>query len=373
MKKLFALVSLLVAVVMLFAACTPAPTPTPVAVTEEPPAPTEPPATEPPLPELGSLERPIKILFVPSVDNAAIVTGGEMLHQALHEATGYYFTVSVPTSYAATIEEMCASPDDTMGFIPGLGYALANQLCGVDVGAKAVRYGLEWYAAQFLVLRDSPYQTLADLNGKKWAYPDGASTSGYMYPLYMLQQAGVTPSETVEAGSHDAVVRAVYNGEVDFGTTFWSPANVTQGDGSVVSLGVTLGVDSLNEPDIPADLVESCAVSDDGKKVTCGTYEVRDARRNIRSEAPDVIQKVRILAVTTAIPNDTLSFGPEFPADVRQAILDALFAFATNDPEGFAEAFKSYSWTNVLPATDAEYDPIRFAIQAAGVSLENLP
>ncbi|MBI4730959.1 MAG: PhnD/SsuA/transferrin family substrate-binding protein [Chloroflexi bacterium] len=365
MKKLSLLVSLFVAVVMLLAACTPAPTPT--AVMTEPPA-TEPPATEEPMAALGTMERPIKILFVPSVDNAAIVTGGELLHQALFDATGYYFTVSVPTSYAATVAELCASPDDTMAFIPGLGYALASQLCGVTVGAKAVRFGLDWYAAQVIVKRDSPYQTLADLNGLTWATPDLASTSGYLYPQYMYQQAGITIGETVEAGSHDAVVRAVYNGEVDFGTTFWSPANV---DG--VSLGVTLGADSLLQPDIPEELVPECLVTEDGKKILCGNYEVRDARRNIRAEAPDVVQQVRILAVTPAIPNDTLSFGPGFPADVKDAILAALFDFATNDPEGFAAAFQSYSWTSVLPATDAEYDPIRFAIQASGFSLENLP
>lgn len=370
MKKLSLLVSLFVAVVMLLAACTPAPTATPVMT--EPPA-TEPPATEVPLPPLGSMERPVKILFVPSVDNAAIVTGGELLHQALFDATGYYFTVSVPTSYAATVAELCASPDDTMAFIPGLGYALANQLCGVTVGAKAVRFGLDWYAAQVIVKRDSPYQTLADLNGLTWATPDLASTSGYLYPQYMYQEAGITIGETVEAGSHDAVVRAVYNGEVDFGTTFWSPMNEKLEDDSIVSLGVTLGADSLLQPDVPEDLVAECAVSEDGKGIWCGQYEVRDARRNIRAEAPDVVQQVRILAVTPAIPNDTLSFGPGFPADVKDAILTALFDFATNDPDGFKAAFLSYSWTSVIPATDAEYDPIRFAIQASGFSLENLP
>ena len=51
----------------------------------------------------------------------------------LNKATGLNFDVKVATSYAATIEEMCASPSDTMGFIPGLGYVLANARCGVDV------------------------------------------------------------------------------------------------------------------------------------------------------------------------------------------------------------------------------------------------
>ena len=49
-------------------------------------------------------------------------------------------------------------------------------------------------------------------------------------------------------------------------------------------------------------------------------FSISTARANIRAEAPDVIQKVRILAVSDAIPNDTMAFGPEFPADLRAKI-----------------------------------------------------
>src|SRR5688572_12290068 len=74
---------------------------------------------------LGSAENPIQVLFVPSVDAGMIVTGGEVMAEALNRATGLHFEVSVPTSYAATIEAMCAAPDKTIGFIPALGYVLA--------------------------------------------------------------------------------------------------------------------------------------------------------------------------------------------------------------------------------------------------------
>ena len=78
--------------------------------------------------EIGSEEHPIKVLFVPSVEADVIVTGGEIMQEALETATGLSFEVVVPTSYAVTIEEMCASPEDTIGFIPGLGYVL-GRLC----------------------------------------------------------------------------------------------------------------------------------------------------------------------------------------------------------------------------------------------------
>lgn len=92
--------------------------------------------------EIGTEENPIKVLFVPSVEANTIVTGGEIMAKALHDATGYFFEVSVPTSFAATVEEMCASPDNTMGFIPAKPYVMASELCGVDVAFAALRYGL---------------------------------------------------------------------------------------------------------------------------------------------------------------------------------------------------------------------------------------
>ena len=173
--------------------------------------------------DVGSEENPIKVLFVPSVDAQVIVSGGELMAEALNEATGLNFEVSVPTSYAATIEEMCASPENSMGFIPGLGYVLANQLCGVDVAFKAVRFGNDAYWAQLLVPRDSDVESLADLAGKTWAYPDAGSTSGYLAILPMIADAGIEVGETLEAGGHTGAVRAVYNGEADFATTFFSP------------------------------------------------------------------------------------------------------------------------------------------------------
>jgi len=163
---------------------------------------------------LGSEERPIKVLFVPSVEVDAIISGGDILVQGLEEATGLNYEVSVPTSYAATIEEMCASPDDTIGFIPAQGYVLANERCGVTVGAAAVRFGLSWYAAQIVVPADSPVESIQDLEGLTWGIPDFGSTSGYLFPTAMFQAEGVVPGEIVETGGHTNAMLAVYNREV---------------------------------------------------------------------------------------------------------------------------------------------------------------
>ncbi|MEW5827484.1 MAG: phosphate/phosphite/phosphonate ABC transporter substrate-binding protein, partial [Chloroflexota bacterium] len=328
--------------------------------------------TEEPMPAIGSPEHPIKVLFVPSVDANIIVTGGEVMAEALNQATGLTFEVTVPTSYAATIEEMCASPTDTMAFIPGLGYAIASQLCGVDVAFKAIRFGYPVYWTEYIVARDSEFQTLADLEGASWGYPDQNSTSGYMVPTVEFAAAGVTPGEQIQTGGHNQTVSAVYNGEVDFGTVFYSVPLDPEGKPIFTYDEYVAGqITSLEQYEIPAESIPNCAPNEDASRLFCDGYRVLDARANIRTDAPDVMQKVRILAVSQAIPNDTLSFGPEFPADLRAQIEAALLAFAETDAWDTSIGSQDfYGWTGIAPATDAEYDFVRAMVEATGYTIE---
>jgi phosphonate transport system substrate-binding protein len=304
------------------------------------------------------------VLFVPSVAAEDIIAGGEILKATLEAETGLHFEVSVPTSYAAVLEEMCASPDDTMGFIPAQAYVLGSDACGIQVALKSLRFGYTEYWTEFIVPRDSDIQSLEDLAGKTWAYGDTTSTSGYLVPAGMFLNMGIETGEVLETGGHNQTVQAIYDGVADFGTTFFSPA--VDGDRNVLWDGVEANAD------VPADLVESCAVNADGE-IVCGdnTYP-RDARRNIRDSAPDVIQKVRIVTLSDPIPNDTLSYSPDFPADVMDVVNTALKDFAENDPDGFSTAFDAYSWSGVADTNDAEFDSIRAIVAALGLSQDDL-
>lgn len=320
---------------------------------------------------LGSEERPIKVLFVPSVEVDAIISGGAILADALNEATGLNYEVSVPTSYAATIEEMCASPDDTIGFIPAQGYVLANNRCGVTVGGAAVRFGLSWYAAQFVVPMDSEAETLADLEGLTWCAPDFGSTSGYLYPSLMFAQEGVEPGEVVEAGGHNNAMLGVYNGECDFGTAFFSPPLLPAASGRTW----TYGVDS---PEIWREAGEDPVRTDAGQTLVAGGpseggYRILDARSSVTDTAPDIFERTRILALTDQIPNDTVSFGPEFPLNLATRIVEALVEFTAS--EACLESICSedfYNWTGIDPVTDSFYDPVRNVMQFLNITEEDV-
>jgi phosphonate transport system substrate-binding protein len=240
-------------------------------------------------------------------------------------------------------------------------YALASQLCGVEPGLASVRFGWNVYFAQFIAGRDSGIETLADLEGKSWGFGDTGSTSGYLVPLAMLNDLGITPGEQVETGGHTETANAVYNGEVDFGTTFFSPPLLPEGEWQ-----------EGDPPDIPDELVPECGLNDEGQ-LWCGGYRVLDARQTIREQAPDVVQKVKIVDISQGIPNDTMSFGPDFPEELKDMINEAVIAYVQT--EACQESLcnpQFYEWTDAEPIFDENFDLIRVMMEEQGITLENI-
>ncbi|HUM70000.1 MAG TPA: PhnD/SsuA/transferrin family substrate-binding protein, partial [Chloroflexota bacterium] len=100
---------------------------------------------------------------------------------------------------------------------------------------------------------------------------------------------------------------------------------------------------------------------------------ILDARASATSTAPDIFDQTRILALTPQIPNDTVSFGPQFPLSLSQDIVDALVAFTKS--EACAESICAqdfYSWTGIDPVRDSFYDPVRAAMESLGITEEDV-
>lgn len=312
--------------------------------------------------DLGTPENPIQVYFVPSAEAQTLIEGAEVLREALEEATGLSFNVSVPTSYAATIEAMCAEPEVSMGFPPAAGYVIGSERCGLEVHAAAVRNGWNVYWAQYVVRRDSDIYTLGDLEGRSWAYPDATSTSGFIVPSVELQAAGIEPGEQVEAGGHNQSILAVYNGEVDFATTYYSPPLMP---------GAPWAFGDLPEP---YDLTVDEAFINDAGQLFVGDIRIMDARSAVRETAPDVVDQLRILRISSAIPNDTMSFGPDFPVELREQIYEALVAFSQTEAWGESAlgSDDGYSWSTLERIDDSVFDSVRLQFEILGLTDEDI-
>lgn len=98
-------------------------------------------------------------------------------------------------------------------------YVHARRQYGVELLAVPVIRGSPTYHSYLIVHASGDATSLADLKGKRFAFTDPLSTSGYLYPMYALVTAGQRPAtyfaKTLFTYSHDNSVEAVAEGVVD--------------------------------------------------------------------------------------------------------------------------------------------------------------
>jgi phosphonate transport system substrate-binding protein len=272
--------------------------------------------------ELGTEENPIIWSFVPSGETEQVAAGAQDVADLLNDETGLYFETNVATEYAGVVEAMCSDPPEAhMASLATFSYVLAADRGCAEAALVAVRFGSPVYNGQIIARADSGISSIADLAGKTFCRPDPLSTSGWIIPNLTLRAAGINPdtdlAEVVDAGSHDAVVAAVYNGDCDAGATYV------------------------------------------------------DARGTIEEDSPDVMDVVHVIEVTADIPNDGVQFSSAMPQDLRDKVVNGLLAIAGTE-EGVDALNVAYSWDGLEVHGDDFYDPFRQVLQASGLSIDQL-
>jgi phosphonate transport system substrate-binding protein len=270
--------------------------------------------------KLGTEENPIIWAVVPSGETERVVSGFEEVAAMVYDETGLVIKPFVATEYAGVIEAMCSEPTKAhMSSLATFSYILAAEKGCAEAALVSVRYGSAVYNGQIFVRADSGINSIEDLAGKTFCRPDPLSTSGWVIPSITLKAAGVDPetdlAEVVDAGSHDASVAGVYNGDCDAGSSFV------------------------------------------------------DARSNIEEEYPDVMDVIKVLEISADIPNDGVQFVKGFDPELETQIVNALLAIAATDA-GVEALDIAYQWTAVEKHDDTFYDPFRQVLDAAGVSPE---
>ncbi|MBC7420504.1 MAG: phosphate/phosphite/phosphonate ABC transporter substrate-binding protein [Bdellovibrio sp.] len=280
--------------------------------------------------ELGTADNPIKLHFVPSVDAKVIEDNSVKFKDYLEKNTPYKYEVTIPQSFIAVVEAFGTKRADVAA-INTFGYVLAHEKYGAEARLTVIRHGESTYQSQFITKADSKIKKVEDLAGKKIAFVEPSSTSGYLLPLKTLKDKGIEAKEIVFAGKHDNVVSMVYQGQVDAGATFYSPP------------------------------------SKDAK----GGDKIEDARRLVLTQYPDVEKKVVIISLSEPITNDPVVFRKEMSEEMKTKIIDAMLSFVST-PEG-KEAFQAiYGVTAMKKATDADYEPVRKMLKALGKDASEL-
>jgi phosphonate transport system substrate-binding protein len=277
-------------------------------------------------PRIGSFDRPISLAFTPSQEAATIATNGAAIKGALEKATGLAWKVTAMSSYAAQVEAMGSGSVDVGFFAPlqmtlvigkGYGSPILGALRKDDTGQLATTY-----KSQILVRTDSGINSLADLKGKKFAFVDPLSASGYVYPtLAIKNKTGQEPktffSATTFAGSHPNAALAVYNKQVD------------------------------------------------------GAAMFIDARDSLVAANADIKTATKVIDTAGPIPNDGVALRKGFPDDVGKTVKQALMDYS-KDPAGAKVLSALFAWDGVQEVNASFYDAIKEAAALAGVDVEGL-
>ena len=214
------------------------------------------------------------------------------------------------TSYSATVESVVNGHTEMANLSPIIAVLARDD--GVNPLAINWSHGAEAYHTYIATRAETDIEELADIEDATIAMVDPLSTSGGLFPRYMLSQAGLdaggvnTPPGDFDidwAGGHDASLAALENGHVDA---------AAYGD--------------FQHPD------------------------------------DDSIAKI---AESDPIPFDPIVAKPETPPAIQEALIERLL----NTPESALEDHRVDRFGEVEEGT---YDPVRSVAEEMGVDIDTL-
>ena len=141
----------------------------------------------------------------------------------LEEATGVETNLNYAAGYSAVLQSLGGGSGDvaeTGPFAAALG--VKEDRC--DIALQRFAYGSWEYSSVIVTQQDSDIESLSDLEGERVAFADRLSASGALFPLFMLQDAGLSigdlPTDTGDAdftpqfSSHAEAFAALERGQV---------------------------------------------------------------------------------------------------------------------------------------------------------------
>lgn len=205
------------------------------------------------------------------------------------------------------VSDLLERTEVDVAFVCGLPYVIDHARIGVELLAAPEVYEGPIYYSYVIVPADSPVRSFEELRGKRYAFSDPLSNSGWLVPAYDLARAGTTPEaffkRTIFTYSHSASVEAVAVKFVD------------------------------------------------GASVDSYVYDY------LASSRPDLAGRTRVVARSPAHPIPPVVVRAGLPADVKRR-LQAIFLEMDQDPRGRV-ILAGMGFKRFVPVSDASFDGIR--------------
>ncbi len=267
----------------------------------------------------------LKVGIIPFDNADTLKSAFTPFAQYLGKKSGYSGgEVFVTPEYSGILQALRADQIDA-AYLNPLSYVLAVQQFQntpehlVPIGMPYF-HGSLTYKGVVYVRADSGINGLKDLKGKKVAFGDVTSTSGYLYPAGMMKAAGVDPDKDLQKVNitGPAGVLAVFNKNVDAGAIFEG--------------GIALAL-----------------------------------------KDPAQQKQIKVIATTDPIPNGMIVVRGNLDPQTVDKLKAALGTINTDaDGKAALKSVPSGGWDKIVPADDALFDSVRDKAKILGLSLQSL-
>src|SRR5262245_33654552 len=257
----------------------------------------------------------LRVALLPDENAATLIQNAQPLKQHLEKTLKKDIELVVTTDYSSMIEAMRFGRIEVAYFGP-FSYVLAKSRAPeIEPFAVGIERGTPTYNSIVIAQVGGPVSELADIRGKSFGYGDQASTSSHLIPRALLLKHGLDGSKDyrpVHLGTHDAVARAVQNGQLPAGA------------------------------------------------LSKAIFETLIERKTIDGD------KVRIIAISEPIPNYPMvmqgNLAPQLKEAIRQAFLEL------KDPD----VLKSFRVQGFAATDDKAYDVLRETAKILDLDLSKM-
>ncbi len=267
----------------------------------------------------------ITIGFIPGENPDTLRENGALIAKLLESKIGVPVKIFISKDYNGLIDAMKDKKID-FAFFTAMSFVFAEKSAGAKVLLKKVWDG-PFYWSTILVRKDSKIANLKQLKGKKFAFVDKKSSSGFLYPQVNFKKQGIDPatffSEIVYSGNHDASIQL------------------------------------LNEKK-----VDAVAVFSNDEKATDSAWT--------RFAPKDTKVKVKPLWVSVPIPNDPFCVRSDFYEANPKISHDLMFALIEldDDAKEGSNFKKLLGVSSLMLATSQQYEPVRDLVKELDLKLE---
>lgn len=253
----------------------------------------------------------ITVGVLPGGNPQAIEKESFTLAEKMQDRLGRAVQIYISKDYAGMIEAIKARKVD-LAVLSSMTYVMAEDQANLKVLLKKTWSNGPFYYSAILARNGSGIKSVKGLKGKKVAFVDEKSTSGYLYPQVYLKKQGLSDASfksVTFSGNHAASVEMLEKGQVD-----------------------------------------AIAVFADDEKGRINAW-TRFAKAKSGG--------VKALWVSEPIPNDPIVVRQDFydrDAKLTHEIMYTLIEIQSEAGQSLSEVLGS---SDLMPATARQYDPVR--------------